>query len=284
MKNILGSLTALAFLVILNTTNLFAVNTKDTRLLAEPAISAKNIAFIYAEDLWVANLDGSNPRRLTVDEGIESAPMFSPDGSLIAFSAQYDGNTDVFIVPTEGGIPNRLTWHPARDWVRAFTTDGKNVLFASKRYSFTRRYSQLFTVPVAGGFPKQLDIPNAWRASYSPDGKSMAYTPIQGRYKQWKNYRGGTVATILLFSFTDSSVVKIDQPEGGCNDTDPMWIGDNVYFRSDRNGEFNLFSYATTTKKITQLTKFEDFPIIGSTHGNGNIIFEQAGYLHTFDP
>ncbi len=105
------------------------INTEDTRLLSEPAISDSKIAFIYAEDLWVANKDGSNPRRLTVDEGVESFPVFSPDGKSIAFSAEYDGNTDVFIVPTEGGVPERLTWHPYPDFVRDFTPDGKNVLF-----------------------------------------------------------------------------------------------------------------------------------------------------------
>ncbi|MBL4655480.1 MAG: PD40 domain-containing protein [Bacteroidia bacterium] len=272
----------LAFLSIYNT-ELLGVNPKDTRMLAEPTISANHIVFIYAEDLWVANLDGSQPRRLTIDEGVESNPMFSPDGSLIAFSAQYDGNTDVFLVPVEGGVPTRLTWHPASDFVRGFTPDGKAVLFASQRAVFTNRYAQLFTVPVVGGYPTQLEIPNAWRATYAPDGKSMAYTPISGRYKQWKNYRGGTTVNIWLFSFEDHSVEKIPQPEGGCNDTDPMWIGDQVYFRSDRNGEFNLYSYNLSSKKIDQHTQFNDFPVLGASNGNGNIIFEQAGYLHTFD-
>ena len=273
----------LSALLLISGIDLLGVNTKDTRMLSQPAISSNHIAFIYAEDLWVANLDGSQPRRLTVDEGVESNPMISPDGSLIAFSAQYDGNTDVFLVPVEGGVPSRLTWHPASDFVRGFTPDGKGVLFASQRAVFTNRYAQLFTVPVAGGFPTQLEIPNAWRAAYSPDGKSMAYTPISGRYKQWKNYRGGTTTNVWLFSFEDHSVEKIPQPEGGCNDTDPMWIGDQVYFRSDRNGEFNLYSYTVSSKKIAQLTQFKDFPVLSASTGNGNIIYEQAGYLHTFD-
>ncbi len=262
--------------------NSSGVDTKDTRLLSQPAVSAEHVAFVYANDLWIANLDGTFPRRLTVDEGQESDPVFSPDGKHIAFSAQYDGNTDVFIVPIEGGVPKRLTWHPGADIVRGFTPDGAAVLFASQREVYTNRYMQFFTVPVNGGFPTRLVIPNGWCASYSPDGKYMAYTPIPGRYGQWKNYRGGTVATIWLFSFEDHSVVKIPQPEGRCNDTDPMWIGDRIYFRSDRNGEFNLFSYNTSTKEIEQLTDFSDFPIIKATHGNGQIIFEQAGYLHLF--
>ena len=268
----------LALLII----QLNAINTKDTRLLAQPAISQNNIAFIYADDLWVANPDGTQPRRLTADHGIESNPVFSPDGKVIAFSAQYDGNTDVFIIPVEGGVPERLTWHPGNDYVRGFTPDGASVLFISQRYVHTNRYYQLFTVPVTGGFPEQLKIPNAYKASYSPDGKSMAYTPIAGRFQQWKNYRGGTVATIWLISLSDYSVVKIPQPEGRCNDTDPAWIGNKVYFRSDRNGEFNLFSYDVNSEELKQLTTFKDFPIISLSGGSESIVFEQAGYLHTF--
>jgi tricorn protease len=262
----------------------FAIDTKDTRMLSQPAISENKIAFIYAEDLWVANLDGSQPRRLTVDEGIESNPYFSPDGKLIAFSAQYDGNTDVFVIPTEGGIPKRLTWHPYEDIVRGFTPDGKSVLFASRRTTFSNRYAQLFTVPVTGGNETRLEIPNAYHASYSPDGKWMAYTPIPDVFKQWKHYRGGSIATIMLFSFADKSVVKIPKPEGGCNDTQPTWLGGKVYFRSDRNGEFNLFSYDPASKEVKQLTEFTDFPILYATAGDGKIIFERAGYLNTFDP
>src|SRR5712671_6850045 len=143
------------FILFFGFTAAFAINPNDTRMLSQPAVSANNIAFIYAEDLWVAKADRSQPIRLTVDEGIESNPVFSPDGKFIAFSAQYDGNTDVFIIPVEGGIPKRLTWHPGVDLVRGFTPDGKSVLFASQRAVFTNRYWQLFTVTLAGGFPVQ---------------------------------------------------------------------------------------------------------------------------------
>lgn len=259
------------------------INTTDTRMMSQPAISAGHIAFIYAEDLWVANIDGSNPKRLTVDEGIESNPYFSPDGRLIAFSAQYDGNTDVYIIPVEGGVPVRLTWHPYSDMVRGFTPDGKNVLFTSQRTAFTNRYTQLFTVGIGGGSPQKLRIPNAYMACYSPDGNSMAYTPIYPAYPQWKNYRGGTISTILLCSLSDYSVVKIPKPEKGCNDDCPMWIGNKIYFISDRNGEFNLFSYDIPGKAVSQLTFFNDFPVIRASSGGDKIIFEQEGYLHVFD-
>ena len=262
---------------------LFATNPTDTRLMNQPAISANHIAFIYAEDLWVANADGTQPKRITVDEGVESNPFFSPDGKLIAFSAQYDGNTDVFVVPVEGGVPTRLTWHPGQDIVRGFTPDGKNILFGSQRAVFTNRFMQLFTVPVSGGFPTQLEIPNAFHASYSPDGKKMAYTPLRDAFQQWKHYRGGTIATIWLFSFQDKSIIKIPQPNDGCNDSGPKWVGNKIYFRSDRNGEFNLFSYDVVSKEIKQLTNFNDFPVVNMTAGAGNLIFDQAGYLHTYD-
>jgi tricorn protease len=260
-----------------------AVDIKDTKFLSQPAISQNHIAFVYAGDLWVADTDGKNARRLTSDDGIESNPVFSPNGKLIAFSAEYDGNTDVFIVPVEGGVPKRLTWHPGFDIVRGFTPDGSAVLFISQRNVFTNRYAQLFTVPVTGGFPEALKIPNANKAAYSPDGKRLAYNPLGERFRQWKNYRGGTVSTLWLYTFSDHSVVKIPQPEGRCNDIDPMWIGDKIYFLSDRNGEFNLFHYDLNSTEIKQLTSFTNFPIIDASAGANKIIFEQAGHLHIFD-
>jgi tricorn protease len=263
--------------------DLTAINTSDTRLMSQPAASSSHIAFIYAEDLWVMNADGSFPRRLTVDEGIESDPCFSPDGKLIAFSAQYDGNTDVFVIPVQGGVPVRLTWHPGSDVVRGFTPNGTHVLFTSQRSSFTGRYAQLYTVGISGGYPVKLEIPNAYDATYSPDGKRMAYNPLSPAFGQWKNYRGGTVSTIWLFTFADRSVVKIPQPEGGCNDVEPMWIGDRICFLSDRNGEFNLFSYNVIGGEVQQLTSHDDFPVLKASAANGMIVYEQAGYLHSFD-
>jgi tricorn protease len=260
-----------------------AIDTHDTRMLFQPAVSADHIAFIYAEDLWVANLDGSQPRRLTVSEGIESSPYFSPDGKWIAFTAQYDGNSDVYVIPVEGGIPKRLTWHPAVDIVRGFTPDGKSVLFASPRNTFSNRYLKLFTVSLAGGIEKELEIPNAYYATYSPDGSRMAYTPIQDAFRQWKHYRGGQISRIMLFSFKDMSVETIPQPAGGSNDASPVWIGGTVYFRSDRDGEFNLYAYDVASKQVKQLTQFTDFPILSLSGTEGRVVFSQAGYLHLFD-
>jgi tricorn protease len=263
--------------------NLRGIDTSDTRMLSQPAVSKSHIAFIYAEDLWVMNADGTNPRRLTVDEGIEGEPCFSPDGQLIAFSAQYDGNTDVFVIPVGGGVPVRLTWHPGSDVARTFTPDGTKVVFASQRATFTGRYSQLFTVGIEGGYPEQMAIPNAFYVSLSPDGTRMAYTPLPPVHAQWKNYRGGTASTIWLYTPADRSVIKVPQPQGGCNDTHPMWVGDRIYFLSDRNGEFNLFSCNGSGTDIRQHTTFTDFPVLSASAARGKIVFEQAGYLHSFD-
>ncbi len=262
--------------------HLLAIDINDTRMLAQPAVSQDHLAFIYAEDLWVSNLDGSQPRRLTVDRGVESNPVFSPDGRTIAFSAQYDGNTDVYIIPVEGGIPKRLTWHPSTDIVRGFTPDGSAVLFISQREASNSRYFQLFTVPLKGGPAKRVEIPNAFWAAYSPQGGQLAYTPLYDAFNQWKHYRGGTISTIWIYSFSDKSVVKIPQPEGGCNDVNPMWAGKLIYFRSDRNGEFDLYSYNTADKQVSQLTSSPHFPVLNAALWGGTIVYEQAGYLYKY--
>jgi len=264
---------------------LLAVDVNNTRLLSQPAVSLDHIAFIYANDLWLAALDGGNARRLTSDEGIASNPAFSPDGKLIAFSAQYDGNTDVYVMPVEGGAPKRLTWHPGPDLVQCFTPDGKAVLFTSPREVFTTRYTQLFTASVGGDTPvEKLKIPNAAKAAYSPDGARIIYNPLYQAFAQWKHYRGGTVSTLNIIQMSDYAVEKLPQPEGRCNDTDPMWIENTIYFRSDRNGEFNIFSYDPKSKALKQLTNHADFPVLAASAGGGKIIYEQAGYLHVLDP
>lgn len=258
-------------------------NAQGTKLMSQPALSDTHIAFIYAEDLWVANRDGSNPIRLTIDEGIEASPIFSPDGKNIAFNAQYDGNTDVFIVPITGGVPKRLTWHPYPDAVRDFSADGKSVLFLSQRNTHTNRYSQLYTISVNGGAPSQLPIPNAFWADYSDNDKSIAYTPLPEAFTQWKHYRGGRVSTIWVYDTKTHKVVEVPKPASGSNDTKPQWMGNNIYFRSDRDGEFNLFSYNITDKSVEKLSDYKGFPVEDLNAHNNSIIFEQAGLLHIYD-
>ncbi len=256
------------------------INIDDTRMMSEPAISNRHIAFIYAEDLWIQDINGNSPRRLTINEGVESNPVFSPDGKLIAFSSEYNGNTDVYILPVEGGIPKRLTWHPSDDFVIGFVPDGSSVLFTSSRMP---HYSQIYTVPVDGGYPAKLEIPNGYHASYSPDGQYMAYTPTPDAFTQWKKYRGGAVSRIWIFSFADNSVKEISKPEGGCNDTMPVWIDNCIYFISDREGEFNLYSYNIEDHQIDRLTSFRDFPVINIAGKGSKIILEQGGYLHIYE-
>jgi tricorn protease len=260
-----------------------AVDTKDTKFLTQPAVSARLIAFVYAGDLWTADLDGRNLRRLTSDIGVESSPAFSPDGATIAFSAQYDGNIDVYTVPAAGGIPTRLTWHPGSDIVQGFTPDGKSVVFITARDQPVRSYASVFSVPVTGGIPVKLAIPYAFRAVYSDDGKFIAYNPFGDAFLQWKRYRGGTHSRVWIFNTADHSIEKVPQPEGRSNDAGPMWIGPKVYFRSDRNGEFNLFSYDRGTKEVKQLTFHKDYPVLSASAGAGRIIYEQAGVLHLYD-
>ena len=261
-----------------------AQNPDDTRMLSQPAVSGEHIAFVYDGDVWLANRDGSGGRRLTTHPGAEANPRFSPDGSMLAFTAEYDGNADVFVVSVDGGAPTRLTWHPSPDLVRDWTPDGSAVLFLSRREVFTNRFAQLFTVSVEGTQPQKLPIPNAWKAAFSPSGDRLAYTPLTEAMAQWKNYRGGRASRIWLYDRDDHEVVQVPQPQGRSNDTDPMWMGGTVYFTSDRNGEFNLFAFDEASKQVTQLTEYDDFPVLNASAGDEVIIYEQAGYLYTFDP
>lgn len=274
---------ALAIFIAAGAAWLQAVDTTDTKLLTQPAVSAERLAFAYANDLWTADLDGKNVRRLTSSPGVESNPAFSPDGSLIAFSGQYDGNTDVFVVPAAGGVPKRLTWHPAADFVQGFSPDGKSVLFVSARFSPVRAYAQLFAVPVEGGEAMPEKIPYVSNAEASPDGRFIAYNPFPEAFSQWKNYRGGRFSRIWIFDKNTYDIAKVPQPKGLSNDVDPMWIGTKVYFRSDRDGEFNLFSFDPASKEVKPLTAFKDFPILSASAGAGRIVFEQAGALHLYD-
>jgi tricorn protease len=259
-------------------------NGTDTRLLSQPAISATHVAFIYAGDLWSARIDGSEVRRLTTSEGPVSNPAFSPDGRTIAFSAQYNGNTDVYCVGVDGGAPTRLTWHPGPDVVQGFTPDGRHVVFTSPRAVFTGRYTQLFTVPVAGGVETPLPLPHAARATYSADGRRIAYDPLGPPFLQWKRYRGGQVSTVMIFDTQSYTTEKIAQPAARANDVDPVWLGETIFFRSDRDGEFNVYAYETKTKQIRQLTHHPDFPVLSLAGGGGHLVYEQAGYLHLLDP
>ena len=188
-----------------------------------------------------------------------------------------------YVVPVEGGEPKRLTWHPGEDIVRGFTPDGK-ILFTSQRAVFSRRHSQFFTIGVDGGVPQALPVPTGDMGAISPDGTYLAYTPLGERFHQWKNYRGGTASRIWVLKLADLSHEEIPKPSDGCNDTQPMWIGETVYFLSDRGGEFNLYSYDLKSRNVVRRTRHDVFPVESASAGAGRIIYEQAGYLHVFNP
>jgi tricorn protease len=278
------SLFTLLALTLLGPAAAAAIDLADTRLVADPAPSGSLVAFAYANDLWVAASDGSGARRLTSHPGIESGPRFSPDGSLVAFTGRYEGNTDVHVVPAAGGVPTRLTWHPGTDIALGFTPDGSAILFSSAREVYTTRYTQLFTVPVGGGFPSKLRVPNASTAAISPDGRTTAYVPLAEAFAQWKHYRGGRTSRILLLDNASHEAEQVPQPAGRCNDTDPMWVAGRLFFRSDRDGEFNLYAFDRATKGVTRLTSHSDFPVVSAAAGGGRIAYEQAGYVHLLDP
>ena len=256
----------------------------DTRMLSQPAVSATHVAFVYAGDLWSANLDGSDVIRLTTADGDESSPVFSPDGSMIAFSGNYDGNVDVYVVPVGGGPPRRLTFHPGVDEAQAFTPDGRQVLFVSGRNGTVTRRAQLFTVPVAGGAEEALPIPSVAEATIAPDGRRIAYNPLPRAFEEWKRYRGGRNSVILLYTSQTHAVEKVPQPATRSNDVDAMWIGNTLYFRSDRDGEFNLYAYDTGAGQVRALTSFTDFPVLAASAGGGRIVYERAGWLYLLDP
>lgn len=258
------------------------VHAQESRLLRQPTVSATQIAFVYGGDLWVVERSGGMARKLTSAEGVETDPRFSPDGNWIAFTGQYDGNTDVFIIPAAGGEPKRLTYHPGADIVRGWTLDGKFVVFSSSRTSAPTGYPRLWKISVEGGMPEPLPMQASHKIAFSPDGKRAAYVPFAEANAIWRHYRGGRTTPVWLVDLASLDVEKI--PRDNSNDTDPIWIGDNVYFTSDRNGTINLFSYNTRTKEVRQLTQHNDFDIRSASGGAGVIVYEQAGWIHLFEP
>ncbi len=250
-------------------------------LLRHPTLSRTQIVFSFAGDLWIVPRDGGDARRLTSGVGVESDPFFSPDGTQVAFTGEYDGNEDVYVIPAVGGVPKRLTYHPGADTVTGWTPDGKNITFISTRASYYHLAHQMFTVPSSGGFAVQLPLPIVEEASYSPDASHLAYVPHPQWQPAWKRYRGGQTTPIWIADLADSKVERV--PRDNSNDFNPMWVGNTIYFLSDRNGPVSLFAYDRTTKQVTEAVKNDGLDFKSASAGPGAIVIEQFGALKLFD-
>ena len=258
-------------------------NGEPTRLLRSPSVSATHLAFAYANNIWVVERAGGLARRLTSFQGQTTNPRFSPDGRLIAFSGEYAGNTDVYVVPAEGGDPKRLTWHPGADQVQGWTADGRSVMFASGRATWAPNAAPKFwTVPAAGGVEQPLPIPRAYQGRISPTGSHIAYRMNNSWDEERRNYRGGQNRPIWIVDLQSYDLVS--PPWTDSKDVDPVWLGDVVYFLSDRDGVSNVWAFDTKANTLTPVTRFTDFDVKAIDAGAGAVVFEQAGRIHMLDP
>ena len=260
-----------------------AANGTPTKLLRMPTVSATQIAFAYANNIWSVDRAGGIARRLTSFQGQTTNPHFSPDGKWIAFSGEYAGNVDVYVVPADGGEPKRLTWHPGADSVQGWTPDGKSIVFASPRATAAPSGAPRFwTVPVEGGVEQPMTLPRAFQGKISPDGTHVAYRMNNSWDDERRNYRGGQNRPIWIVDLKTYDLVS--PPWTDSKDIDPVWIGDTVFFLSDRDGVSNVWSFDTRAKKLAQVTKFSDFDVKTIDSNNTVIVFEQGGQIHELDP
>ncbi len=276
----LFALLALTVVPILGASAASADQASETLLLQSPTISEDHIVFVYARDLWVVGREGGDARRLTSHVGSESNPHLSPDGTMVAFSGAYDGNTDVYVMPIDGGVPQRLTWHPASDTVQGWHPDGKRVLFSSARGGRPGR--TLYLVSDEGGMPRELKIPRVGHASYNDTGDRIAYTPMNDAFRSWKRYRGGLTPPVWIYDPATHGIEQI--PHVNASDTFPCWIGDDVYFASDRTNRMEIWKFTPGSKAPVQITKSRSFDVRSMSSGAGVLAYEQAGALHVYDP
>jgi tricorn protease len=258
-----------------------AVSAEPTRLLRFPDIHDGRIVFVYAGDLWAVGEEGGTAVRLTSDpRSLEWFPKFSADGSRIAFTGAVEGNDDVYVIPAAGGVPERLTWHPARDRVIGWTPDGK-VLFSTRRDQFTDRNARLYAVGVTGGLPTPLPMDTGGAASFSPDGKRIAYNRIDRDRATWKRYRGGTAQDVWIHDLAKNKTTRVTTFEG--TDSFPMWIGERIYFASDRTGVMNLWVHDLSGGAERQVTFHDEYDVKYPSLGTGRIVYENGGTLWVFD-
>ena len=257
---------------------------EESRLMRFPDIHGDLVVFTYGGDLWTVPSSGGTASRLTTHAGGEAFGRFSPDGSTIVFSGSYDGNLDVFTVPASGGVPKRLTWHPMGDMVVDWHPGGKKVLFRSVRESKTNpgpRYRRLFTVGREGGYPEDLPLFEAELASYSPDGKKIAFNRVSREFRTWKRYKGGMAQDIWIYDFEEQEAEKLTEFEG--TDAFPMWFEDRIYFISDRDHTMNIFCIELDTREIRKLTNHKEYDVKWPALGDGSIVYENGGYLYVLD-
>jgi tricorn protease len=266
--------------------------TAQTKLLRFPDIHGDKVVFTYAGDLWTASTSGGLATRLTAHPGAEVFAKFSPDGKWIAFTGQYDGDEQVYVIPAMGGVPKQLTFYPSRGplparWgydnqVYGWTPDGKSVVFRSLREYFDTGDSRLYTVPMEGGLPQALPMPKSGAGDISPDGKQVVYSPLFRDFRTWKRYSGGWAQQLYIFDLKSHAAEKITS-DPRCH-RDPMWIGDKIYYSSDKDDTLNLYSYDPKTKATEQLTHSMKWDLRWpSSDHKGRIVYEQGGELNIFD-
>jgi len=272
-----------------------AQEAREGRLLRFPDIYKDKIAFMYGGDLWLASSTGGTARRITSHPGRELFPKFSPDGKLLAFTGQYDGNFNVYVMPSEGGQPKQLTFYqgsaqPLSDrmgvlnQVIGWTPDGKSIVFLSRRDASNGWIKRPFTVSIDGGLPQPMPMDEGGLLSFSADGTKIAYNRIFRNFRQWKRYTGGLAQDITIYDIKNNVVDQVI-PHTDYTDTFPMWRGNTIYFTSDRGPghRLNLYSYDQGSKQVEQLTKFDEFDVMWPSLGPDAIIFENGGYLYRFD-
>lgn len=255
----------------------------DARMLRQPDVSATQIAFVYAGDVWVVPKAGGVASRLSSPRGEESFPRFSPDGQLIAFTGDYDGNEDIYVMPAGGGVPTRVTHHPAPDRMLGWYADGQAILFASPMESGRDRFFQLYKVSKNGGLPEKLPVPYGEFGAVSPDGKWLAYVPQSQDFRTWKRYRGGWNSRIWLYNLTSGASKQVAPSDA--NNSQPMWHGRTLYFLSDRGAaeRANIWAYNLDSDSVRQVTRFTDYDIHFPAIGPSDIVFEQGGRLYLLD-
>lgn len=259
------------------------VLSQGTQLLRQPTVANGQVAFVYANDIWLVPADGGEARRLTSNEGEESLPHFSPDGKWLAFTGQYDGNTDVYVIPAEGGQPQRLTWHPGPDLVTGWSHDGNSILFTSPRENVPTRESRFYLVARTGGMEVPLEIPRAVAGEISEDGNWIAYQQIGFWDPEWRNYRGGQAKPIWIVDLKTLALKQTPQTDNERH-TNPVWLNGVVYFLSERDFANNVWSFNPATSALKQHTFHADFDVKSLDAGSGQVVYEQGGYLHLLNP